>query len=313
MFQSRFAENLFSYGTSFGSSRQSNIRLQIFEAAETALAERSGAPSCLSLSSGFLAAQFLTQQLLQDGHRVFLAPNTHVASHPNGEIPFPDLDTFLESIESHFASEDPRTPAIVFDTVSFDNQPYPAPSWLSSLPLESIVLVADDSHGIGVMGEHGTGAYPLLQKLKAKEVFTCSSLAKACGLPGGAVFGAKETLDSWRERPAFAGASPMSPAALATYLQSEDLYKVQFAKLQRNVAHFQKTVGGSKILIQIPGHPAISHHDEALAHTFENNQIVTTRFRYPSANSHYINRIVLTASHLPEDIDRIAKIIRNQS
>lgn len=309
VFQSRFAENLFKYGTSYGASRQSNLRIQIFEEAETSLAHRSQAPFCLTLSSGYLAARFLITRLQENGYRIFPAPLSHPAVHPAEEAVYPDSESLLQAVETHLNSNDPRTPAVVFDTVDFTGSEYANPLWLNSLPLASIALVADDSHGLGIMGEQGAGAYPLLAKRQPKALFTCASLAKACGLPGGAVFGPKETLEPWRNHSSFAGASPMSPAALATYVQSGDLYLVQLEKLRRNLIHFESLVNGSKFLIQTKNHPAISHRSESLANAFEKSHIITSRFPYPTVESPNINRIIITASHLAGDLERVAELI----
>ncbi len=62
-FQDIFIENLKRYGTNYGASRKSNVRFTIFEKAEQLLANLVASEACLTMSSGFLAGQFLAQLL----------------------------------------------------------------------------------------------------------------------------------------------------------------------------------------------------------------------------------------------------------
>ena len=78
-FKKLFMENVRKYGTNYGASRKSNVRLSVFRKAERHLSTLVGAEACVTLSSGYLAAQFTAQALNVKTHRFFYAPNSHPA------------------------------------------------------------------------------------------------------------------------------------------------------------------------------------------------------------------------------------------
>lgn len=67
------------YGTTFGSSRNGNLRLGIYEAAEAMLAATVGAPHALTVSSGMLAGQVVVNYLRAQNMPFIYGPGAHPA------------------------------------------------------------------------------------------------------------------------------------------------------------------------------------------------------------------------------------------
>ena len=87
--------------------------------------------------------------------------------------------------------------------------------WVENLPDDrDITLVVDDSHGLGVL-TNGRGIWPQIPKKPTVRLIVTASLAKAMGLPGGAVFSDAATIDELRKTAFFGACSPMSPACLS--------------------------------------------------------------------------------------------------
>ncbi len=308
VFQARLFQNIKKYGTNYGASRNSNIRLSVFEAAEKSLALQAGAESCLSLSSGYLAGQLLSSYFHAKGHQGYYAPNSHSALHQFRTTPFESYDLLKEAVIECINTTS-KSPVVYLDTLDSEEACYPHFEALKSFPLQDIILVADDSHGFGVLGQQGCGAYSALKNLNPKELFLCCSLGKAMGIQGGAVMGRGKILAELRNTDFFGGASPAAPAALATLMESATLLQEKQDKVKAYIEYFEQEVKESSIFHSIPGHPVFTFSENSLVVSLEKKGIVITNFNYPTADTPTTSRIVLTAAHSEAHIKALAQAI----
>ncbi|NNF19086.1 MAG: aminotransferase class I/II-fold pyridoxal phosphate-dependent enzyme, partial [Flavobacteriaceae bacterium] len=183
-FRESLKSNLDYYGSSYGSSRHSNFRLDIYEEAENHLASWTGSERCLSLSSGYLAGQMLSTVLQEGGHSFFYAPGSHTAMHQGSEKPFSSWENLVRALNSYIGQAYKEAPVLFMDTIDLTGAGYPDFPYLQQLPLEKIILVLDDSHGLGVMGTEGSGMYKTASALNPGELIVCASMNKAMGIPG---------------------------------------------------------------------------------------------------------------------------------
>lgn len=308
VFQARFFQNIKKYGTNYGASRNSNIRLSVFEAAEQSLALRAGAESCLTLSSGYLAGQLLSNYFHAKGYQGFYAPNSHSALHQFRTTPFESY-ALLKKAVTKYIKTNKKSPVVYLDTNDSEEACYPHFEALRSFPFEDIILVADDSHGFGILGSQGCGAYNALKKLKPKTLFLCCSLGKAMGIQGGAVMGKGESLTELRNTDFFGGASPAAPAALATLMESSDILQEKQETVKAYIEYFQQEVIESSIFYSIPGHPVFTFSEDSLTAFLEKKGILITNFNYPTADTPTTSRIVLTAAHSKAHIQALVQAI----
>ena len=90
-FQNKIFENIRKWGTAYGSSRNSNIQLAVFEKSEARLAHLIGAEAVLTLSSGTMAGKLVLEYLEKDQDHFFHYPKTHPAIiHKKSELLFVD-------------------------------------------------------------------------------------------------------------------------------------------------------------------------------------------------------------------------------
>ncbi len=306
-FKQLFIDAIQKYGTNYGASRKSNIRISIFEKAENHLANLVGSEACLTLSSGYLAGQFLAQNLAQEKHNFFYAPNTHSALYRT-DLPEQKNKTYitfsaLNLAVRHYLDENKKTAPIVFlDAIDFSGANYPYFEGLKMLPLASIILVVDDSHGIGVVGENGGGVFRYIQDLGPKELLVSCSLGKGFGIQTGAIFGTKERVKNLMQTDFFGGASPANPASLATLMEAENMYHQKRQQLVRNIDVFLTHLKKPSKFQFMKGHPAFSFSDKNLTTHLEKNTIIVTSFRYPNEDSNLMSRIVISAAHTKTDI-----------
>ncbi len=217
IFQNLFVDNLKKYGTNYGASRKSNLRMSIFGKAERYLADFVGAEDCVTVSSGYLAGQFVAQALNTKAHRFFYAPNTHSALYPIQTKCYTTFTALNIALREHLRSQPRKTPVVFLDAIDFSGCNYPDFNLLQLLPLNEVILVVDDSHGIGIIGKNGSGVFRILSRLPIKELLVCCSLGKGFGIQGGAVFGTKNRMSRLMETSFFGGSSRAAPAALQRF------------------------------------------------------------------------------------------------
>jgi 7-keto-8-aminopelargonate synthetase-like enzyme len=308
-FQDIFIENLKRYGTNYGASRKSNVRFTIFQEAEQHLAKLVGSEACLTMSSGYLAGQFLANFLKNRNHKLFYAPSTHSALFIKKNKNYNSYAELNAAITKHLASDCSAVPVLFLDSIDFSGINYPKFESLKTLPLSEIILVVDDSHGIGVVGENGNGVFNQVKKLGPKKCFMCSSLGKGFGIQAGAVFGTKEDIEIMENTVFFGGASPASPAAMATFLNAEPIYQAQRTILRKNLDLFLHQTKQLEVFTYMDGHPTFSYQNQKLTDFLFEHKIIVTNFKYPDENAKMLSRIVLSAGHTDTDIVNLSQLL----
>ncbi|MCM8568085.1 aminotransferase class I/II-fold pyridoxal phosphate-dependent enzyme [Gramella jeungdoensis] len=310
-FQELLFKNIKKLGTNWGASRKSNIRLSIFEEFEKYLSQKAGTPDGMCVSSGYMAGQMLARYFSEKGYDLLCAPNTHPALIQENSRLFQDYEELGEFLRKSATSSDQHKLVLFLDTVDFSGINYPDFDSLKELPLEDVILVADDSHGFGLIGEDGYGIYDLLKGIHAKELIVCGSLGKALATPCGVVLGNKDRIEGFRNMDFFAGGSPPSPAALKTLMEAEEISNSQLIKLRGNIITFLGSVTSKFQMIKMDQHPVFGYNSEALTEHLLQAGIITTNFRYPTKTSPLVSKIVLNADHSRQDILELTEAINS--
>lgn len=306
-FRENFAQAIARFGTSWGSSRNSNIRLDIYEKAELALAQFASMPAALTTSSGMWAGQLVTHFLEQQNATFYYAPKTHPALWQSNSLNFRDWEKGLsyadwaKIIAQKIKESDNENIVICSDAVgspyveSFDFQ------WIENLPKDkNITVVVDASHSLGIMNG--------IESLSTKVIIT-ASLNKAFAMPGGVIFSDKVTISQIRATPMFAGASPMMPTLLDAFVNSVDFYREQQQKLLENIQYFNRLIPKNTFLDSIENYPAYCTYQEGFFEYLKENGIMTACFPYPTANDKPVTRLVISALHTNEDLEKVAGLV----
>lgn len=247
-FRAALSEGIGRYGTVFSASRNNNLQLKIYEEAEDFLATWTGAKAALTVTSGLLAGQLAINLLknkigTNNEKTVFIyAPSAHPAvwEAPPQYI-FKNQEDFERNVVATVEKEQNAPIVVVSNAVdmlmcqTFDF------SWITQLnDSQDITLLIDDSHGIGVTGENGSGIFQKIRNLaKANvKIIIIASLAKALGIPGGVILSDEATINSIRQNPLFVGASPIVPAYLFAFLAAQPMYAAARETLKNNIDTF---------------------------------------------------------------------------
>ncbi len=310
-FQNLFISNIKKYGTNYGASRKSNLRISIFEEVEATLSSWVGSESCTTLSSGYLAGQFVVRQMSDPKHGLFYAPNTHSALFASEAKSYTTFATLNIAIRQHLETKPSKTPVVFLDAIDFSGNNFPNFEALRTLPLDQLILIVDDSHGIGIVGKEGGGVFRKINTFSPKELIVCCSLGKGFGIQAGAVFGSSARIKQMTDSTFFGGASPASPAALATLCEAKDIYHRKRLLLSQNVRRFLQEVLDTSRFLYMPQHPAFSYKDAALTQHLKKAGILVTSFHYPDEKADLMSRIILSASHTFEDISKLTTTINS--
>ncbi|WP_127137719.1 pyridoxal phosphate-dependent aminotransferase family protein [Flagellimonas oceanensis] len=304
-FKELYLSNVSKYGMHYGASRKSNVALDIYGATERYLAQWVGSESCLTMSSGYLSAQLIVQHLMEQGHTIIAAPNAHTALCINGVI----ITSSFNELEQQVSEEIDRNqllPVVLFDTIDFSAQQFPKFDGLRNLPLEKIILIGDDSHGMGIVGDNGRGCYSMLKTLQPAKLMVCCSLGKALGIQAGAIFGDADDISMLESTPFYGGASPASPAFMATILDAKEIYSNRLEILKTNYHYFKTQLKNASFFTHMEGHPTFEFQNTEVASALNEDGIIFTNFNYPDENGPIVSRIVLSAYHTKEDIQTLA-------
>ncbi|WP_266363790.1 aminotransferase class I/II-fold pyridoxal phosphate-dependent enzyme [Tellurirhabdus rosea] len=310
-FRALLAESMERYGTVFGSSRNGNLRLGIYEEAEEKLARFAGLETALTMSSGMMAGQVVVQYLRAEGYGFLYAPGAHPAIWQDARTQLPRLSfgewtaqvpRLVEAAGEHLVIALNSLDAVRSEAYPFD--------WVAHLPADrQITLLVDDSHGLGVIGPDGSGIAALVPKRENVRLLITASLAKALGLPGGVVLGDSETLAAIRHTAFFGACSPISPAYLAAFVRAEDLYRNAYGRLNENIRRAESLLDTTGLFAHIPGYPVFYTPHDGLYPSLLDDDILIYQFAYPTPADKPNTRLVISALHTPDDLGRLGTAV----
>lgn len=298
-FQEIIFKNIKNWGTSYGSSRNANLKLNVYKRGENFLSTFINNEDCTTVSSGTIAGQFAISTLEKIVDAFYFMPKTHPAILAKNALPvFEEND-----LNSLLINQKKETICIVVDAIAALETKHYNFNFLQEISSQKkVFLLVDESHSFGVLGENGNGISATINIQDNIEIVTVSSLTKAFGVNGGVISGTNKFINLIRENPLFVGSSGMNPAFLESFLDGQDLYKNQQKKLQKNCTYVYENLKHLDKINIAKNYPVFFINDENIADYLLTKKIVITSFYYPTS-SKKINRIVLNANHTKEQLD----------
>jgi 8-amino-7-oxononanoate synthase len=300
-FRDLYLKGLQELGLNNGTSRSNNVQLAIYNEAEKEASSRFYSEASLITSSGFLAAQLVVRHFLSFGEVIY-APNCHPALWLNNK---PDVQgNFKEWIVNtiHYINQSKSKRFVIISDAL--NNLKPEIHDFSSLQEiqgdKEIVLIADDSHGLGVIGEKGVGVYSELPSSKNIVRIVVASMAKGLGIDAGIVLSDAKTIDSLKRTGVFLGASPPAPALLHAFVNAKDIYHDEWKKLYTNMLSMEEMIPEGFVFAK--GFPVYYTERLGLYNQLLSKDIVISSFPYPQANYPLLNRIIVSSWHRKEDL-----------
>jgi len=298
-FQKLLIKNISQWGTNYGSSRNSNIKLSVYKEFEQAFSNFIGVDATASVSSGMLAGKLVMKYLFKSATSFYHYPKTHPAIiSPNSFPLFIDgklNNRLYDKVEEKIVISADAVLSLEVKATNFD--------FLESIPRnKTITLVIDESHSLGVLGKRGSGILSDIAAKTSTRKVVVSSMGKAMGLSFGVVCGDSDFIEELKNEPDFISSSGTNPAFLATFLQSEDIYKSQRINLKSNLKFIHANL--NPIYNFNKQYPVLYSKDSSLYSSLLSENMVISKFKYPTYED-YMNRIVFTANHKTKDLKKL--------
>ena len=311
-FHKLYLEGLARFGLNNGTSRNNNVQLSIYDEVEQFAATYFGASACLITSSGYTAAQLTIKHLSTLGELRY-APATHPALWLNkAPKTSGSFNEWARALVTEINQSKVENWVIISNSL---NNLYPEVydfSFIEEIDEEKrIILIVDDSHGIGILNTFST-----LPTKKNIEIVVVASMAKALGVDAGLVLGSQNIISLLKQTNEFLGASPPSAAGLFAFKNASLIYEQERGKLKDLTKRLFEALNGDSDWAFTPNIPIFLTTSASVEEELMKQRVLISSFAYPDKNGSLINRVVLSSWHTLADIEELtlalAKIIRHK-
>ena len=305
-------EGIDRYGIVYPSSRISNTRLSLYPRFEEKLSVLTGMEETISFSSGYLSGQAIAAVLATHPF-VFLSPEAHPAVTWQAHTTALAYTEWKEQVLQTIHRQKPAEVVIIFDSIHTGKGCINDLSLLDEIPASvKIICLVDDSHGIGLLGPNGEGIIHQLPKKENIEYILTYSLSKAFHLQGGAVSGPAHWITKIKAHTIHAASTPILPAFAHAFLEAGKLYTQQRHQLYHNIQSLAQKLA-QQHYVNHHGLPIFVLHPSLTEEVFAPGKIIISSFGYPNPDLDKNNRVVLSALHTEDDLERLAGYIKSLS
>lgn len=303
-FQKMLFQNIKKWGTFYGSSRNSNIKLSVYDDFEQQFANFVHTEKALVTTSGTLAGKLVLDTLLKEQKYFYHYPKTHPAITTNQSKPL-----FVDD-EIHPEIHNQKEIVICSDAILGGEVNAVNFNFLDRLPVTiKIILVVDESHSIGILGKKGSGIFSDINHKNITRKIFVSSLSKALGISAGVIASDNEFIEKVALQDSFVSSSGANPSYLQTFLDTQYIYQKQRKKLQKNLDFLSKNlkIKDSSFKFDL-SYPVLYLQNDKILSELERNNIIIANFTYPSYKSKMM-RIVITANHKKSDLKKLINVL----
>jgi 8-amino-7-oxononanoate synthase len=344
------AKALERYGLGSGGSRQMAANIDVHRALELRIAEFLGQEDAICFAAGYMANvgvipalmkvdllqaiarehlghadPFETEDVAASGWEIFSEELNHASVVDGVRLAraavskFPHKDT--EKLAESLASSDKASKFIVSDGVfSMDGDIAPIPQLAALAEKHKAMLMIDDAHGVGMLGENGRGSLEHHGVSTTQVDLQMGTFTKAFGGVGGYVSADREIIDFLRiSARTYIFSAPLPPAIAAGVAEAIDIAEREpwrREKALENASYFRReaeargydTLGSEAHIV-----PTLIG-DELKAgevtRLLRHRGIVAPHARYPAVGLGRARiRFVMTCQHDREQIDFLLKCL----
>ena len=317
-------QSIKKYGVNFSASRRTTGTADIHLELERNLAAFKQEQDAVIFASGYMGNRILLDILKGRYSSVFIDE----LAHPSIVDSIPkDISTvryyehcspdYLEKLLIEFRS---AKPLIITDGVfALTGEIAPLDKIYPLVEKYEGILVVDDAHSTGILGETGRGTPEHFRLPQRGDIFQSETMSKAMGSYGGFIAGRKELTDSIREKSAIYQAStalppPIVAASLASLKIMRENPELRVQLLEKSVALRNEIIGLGYNTTQVIT-PIIPIMFSALAKAkdlslfLENNGIIVPFMNYPVKQTKYMLRISVSASHTTDQLELLLEML----
>lgn len=316
------------YGVGAGASHLINGHFSAHHDLEQALAEFSGFPQALLFSTGYMANIGAVTALVGREDAIFADKLNHASLNDAALlsraqfIRYPHSD--LAALEKRLAAADLRRKLVISDAVfSMEGDIAPIQQLVALCERYRALLLLDDAHGFGVLGQQGRGSLFMVNQINnhSPNIVYMATLGKAAGVFGAFVAAQDEIIETLIQSARsyiYTTATPplLSHALLASLkLIKQDEWRRE--TLARNIVQLKEGLQSLpwKLLpSNTPIQPLLigdSNEAVRISQHLREQGLLVPAIRPPTVPQGTSRlRISLSAAHQPQDITRLSQALQ---
>ena len=312
------------YGTGSGGARLTSGSFPLFQELETRLAQWKECEKALTFTAGFMANLGTISALANKGDIIFSDELNHASLIDGCRLSGAKVQVYphkyVQALEALLAeSKHYGMRFIITDGVfSMDGDIAPLPELLELAERYDALLIVDDAHATGVIGE-GRGTADHFH-CDSPRIITTGTMSKALGSIGGYVCGSQTIIDYIinHSRP-FIFATALSPADIGTSIGALEVLVEEpsvYQKLRSNTEYMHNALQslGIPSSDDTPIFPIIigSNEDTLEASRLcEREGIILSGIRPPTVpvNTGRL-RLTVTAAHTEAELQRVIQVLQ---
>lgn len=299
------------FGLNVAASRFTTGNHALYNQLENALAEFFAVECALIVSNGYLTNLAVIQGLRDRFSHILLDERAHMSLADAAAAAHVEVILFSHRNATDVSRKLPKYAKALLMTdgvFAHDGAVAPLREYQEALHRDAWILV-DDSHGAGVLGEHGRGT-PEHLGLARDRVIQTTTLSKAFGCYGGAIIATKEICDAISSKSAIlTGATPFPLSHAAASIAAIDVLKDSGLRSALR-ANLQRV--GSETHVPIHAHfPADENAKRQLIRELLARGIFPTNIRYQNGPPEGYFRFAISSEHSRAQLDALADALRS--
>lgn len=312
------------YGINFAASRRTTGTSQLHLELEQLLAEFKGQPEAIVFASGYMGNSILLNTLKAEYSTIFADSMAHPSildGMPRDSSPVQFYSHCNLSNLEQLLKKSKSRPVIITDGIfALTGEIAPLDEIYLLAKKYNALLIVDDAHATGVLGENGKGTPEHFGLAGAENIYHSETMSKALGSYGGFISSGEKLIRDIRSKSAFYGASTaLPPSIVAAGIAAVKLVKVHpelREKLMQNARQIRNGIMGmefettNEITPIIPIFFNDKKDAKNLSEYLKRNNIIVPFIKYPVKMRKFVVRITVSANHTKEQIENLLFVLK---
>jgi len=321
-----FIDTASQWGVGSGSAHLVTGHTRVHQQLEEQLAEFTGYPRALLFSSGYMANLALLGGLVEKNDHVFADKLNHASLVDSGKLTSAKIHRYLHADIASLQRQldvigEGQNRFVITDGVfSMDGDLAPLKEMSLMADDQQLVLMVDDAHGIGVLGERGRGSLEHFSLNSKKVPLLMGTLGKALGCSGAFIAADDIIIETLIQRARSYIYTTAQPAAIAAatsaalkLVDEESWRRDKLKELIKRFTRGARQLGLPMIHSVTAIQPLLAGDAEKAvrwaAKLLEKN-ILVTAIRPPTVPEGTARlRITLSAEHSEQQVDQLLEAL----
>ena len=313
------------YGISFSASRNTTGTSELHLELEKLLSEFKNKNDSVVFASGYMGNKILLHALQDQYSALFIDESAH-PSIPDG-IP-PDISNVYfydhcnsEHLERLLKKKNKQRPLIITDGLfALTGEIAPLDKIYPLAKKYNAILIVDDAHATGILGENGRGTPEHFQLDGAENIYQSETMSKALGTYGGFISATKNIITKIRDKSSvYIGSTSLPPPVVSAGCSAIKILK-QHPELRsglfENASYIRKEIQKMGFLTTPDNTPIIplffNSRENAikLSEFLEENYFIVPYIKYPVKMDKFLVRLTASTTHTKDQIERLLELLK---